>query len=182
MPIYTKTGDKGETSLADGRRVRKCCTRVESYGTIDELSSYLGLLIAKMNGNTTSDVATIIPDLISIQNDLFNISSELAGVHTTGYDESIEKLEHRIDDMNLSLPTLHEFILPGGTECAAIAHICRTICRRAERCIITLAETETVNEHIIVYINRLSDYLFMLAKKLNFIAGVKENTWQKTCK
>lgn len=182
MPIYTKTGDKGETSLADGRRVRKCCTRVEAYGTIDELSSHIGLLIAKMKESNTPDVTAIIPDLIGIQNDLFNVSSELAGVHTTGYGEAIKKLEHHIDDISLNLPTLHEFILPGGTECAATAHICRTVCRRAERCIIILTETETIDENIIIYINRLSDYLFMLAKKLNFIAGVKENTWQKTCK
>ncbi len=182
--VYTRGGDKGQTSLVGGQRVSKASTRLEAYGTVDELSSHLGLLAAMLPDG--DDQAMIF----RIQNCLFNVCTNLA----TDQDQTplypsahlpegeIACLEHQVDDIMALLPERQGFILPGGTKEAAQAHICRTICRRAERCIVALSEEATVSPEVQQYINRLSDYLFVLAKKLNFIVGKSEKTWQNACK
>lgn len=202
--IYTKTGDDGTTSLVGGIRVAKDSPRLEAYGTVDELSSHLGLLVAMLrqntqpNGNENIDAEVVL--LEQLQNELFNISTMLATDETAlaersdGYDwitthlgnmadlrrrlpEETKKLEERIDKATSSLPALSTFILPGGSMAAAQCHVCRTVCRRAERDILPLAEKEAGQ-----YINRLSDYLYVLARKINIIYGMEEKTWQNTCR
>ncbi len=182
--VYTRGGDKGKTSLVGGQRVSKASIRLEAYGTVDELSSHLGLLAALLPEG--EDQAMIF----RIQNCLFNVCTNLA----TDQDETplypsaflpegeIECLEHEVDAIMSMLPERQGFILPGGTKEAAQTHVCRTVCRRAERRIVALSEEATVSPEVQQYINRLSDYLFVLAKKLNFIVGNSEKTWQNACK
>ena len=182
--VYTRGGDKGQTSLVGGQRVSKASTRLEAYGTVDELSSHLGLL------------ASMLPDghehemIIRVQNNLFNLCTNLATdqeqtpLYPSAHlpDGEIDLLENEVDTMMAQLPERHGFILPGGTLEAAQAHVCRTVCRRAERRIVVLSEEATVSPEVQQYVNRLSDYLFVLAKKLNFIAGKSEKTWQNVCR
>ena len=182
--VYTRTGDKGETSIVGGIRVKKSCERLEAYGTVDELSSQLGLL------------AALLPDgedralIIRIQTNLFNVCTNLATdqSQTPLYDSArlpegeIELLEQEVDKIMNLLPERQGFILPGGTQAAAQAHVCRTVCRRAERRIVALAEVAQISPETQQYVNRLSDYLFVLAKKINFNAGVMEIIWQKVCR
>ncbi len=163
--IYTKTGDKGETSLIGGTRVAKYHIRLESYGTIDELNSYLGLIHDVLDNEYYKSV------ILKIQNTLFTVCSELANekalpLSTSLTDEDILFLEKQIDDCNAELPPLASFILPGGHTTASYCHIARTVCRRAERCIVKLSAEAPVSEKIIKYVNRLSDFLFILARKL----------------
>lgn len=180
MKVYTRTGDTGNTSLIGGKRVSKTCQRIESYGTIDELNSQVGLLLTYINTTTDRN------NLISIQNCLFVIGAQLATDNdspktpsTSITADDIATLEKNIDLASENLPKWKGFTLPGGCRAAAIAHICRTICRRAERQIIALNETESVEEQIICYINRLSDYFYVLALRLNFLEGEEEILWQK---
>lgn len=182
--VYTKTGDKGETSIVGGIRVKKSCERLEAYGTVDELSSQLGLL------------ASLLPDgedkslIIRIQTNLFNVCTNLATdqSQTPLYDSAkmadgeIELLEQEVDRIMKLLPERQGFILPGGCQAAAQAHVCRTVCRRAERRIVALSEVAQISPETLQYVNRLSDYLFVLAKKINFNAGVSEIVWQNVCK
>ena len=182
--LYTLTGDKGTTSLVGGLRISKNDPRLEAYGTIDELNAHIGLL--RQMGNDPDDDAL----LLFIQNKLFVVGSYLATdtSFTQLRDASrlhpadIERIENRIDTLDATVPPLHAFLLPGGTAAAAQAHVCRTVCRRAERRIFFLAETTELDPEVLQYMNRLSDYLFVLARKLNFIDGVREKTWQKSCK
>ena len=182
--VYTRRGDKAQTSLVGGIRVSKNSPRIEAYGTVDELSAALGLLAAMMTD--TEERKTVL----RIQNTLFNLCTNLATdqSQTPLYPSAklpegeVQYIESQIDSIMDKLPERQGFILSGGTMAAAQAHICRTVCRRAERRIATLAERETVTPEIQQYINRLSDYLFALAKKINFNAGVKEIEWQNTCK
>ena len=182
--VYTKTGDKGETSIIGGFRVKKSCERLEAYGTVDELSSHLGLLISLL---PDGDDKTL---LIRIQNNLFNVCSNLATdlSRTPLYDSAkladgeIELLEQEVDRLMKLLPERQGFILPGGTQAAAQAHVCRTVCRRAERRIVALSEVADISPEIQQYVNRLSDYLFVLAKIINFNAGVSEIVWQNVCR
>lgn len=198
--IYTRTGDTGMTSLVGGQRTSKDSTRLEAYGTMDELSSHLGLLIANI-GNDGDSAATTVT-LERIQCNIFNICTFLATdtAHTPIYpsarldQEEITAIEHLIDEMNASLPTLNSFVLPGGCSAAAQCHICRTVCRRAERRIIALYaeafpeqegnDNEASRQAAIMlrYVNRLSDYLFVLARKLNIINVAGEKIWQNTCR
>ncbi|MBR2017748.1 MAG: cob(I)yrinic acid a,c-diamide adenosyltransferase [Prevotella sp.] len=181
--VYTKTGDKGETSLVGGVKVTKTCCRIEAYGTIDELNSHIGLLVSMLEDDCD------ITMLERIQSCLFNVGTHLATdqSQTQLYssaklpDGEVERLEQIIDKMIEVLPESHGFVLPGGTIQASQAHVCRTVCRRAERCIIRLSEEAVVSPEIIKYINRLSDLLFVFAKKLNFIAGSNEKLWQNYC-
>lgn len=182
--VYTKTGDKGETSIVGGIRVKKSCERLEAYGTVDELSSQLGLL------------ASLLPDgedkslIIRIQTNLFNVCTNLATdqSQTPLYDSAkivdgeIELLEQEVDRIMKLLPERQGFILPGGCQAAAQAHVCRTVCRRAERRIVALSEVAQISPETLQYVNRLSDYLFVLAKKINFNAGVSEIVWQNVCR
>ncbi|HMQ06182.1 MAG TPA: cob(I)yrinic acid a,c-diamide adenosyltransferase [Saprospiraceae bacterium] len=177
MKIYTKTGDKGETSLFGGKRVRKDHIRIEAYGTVDELNSFIGFFSAAIIDDK------VLTTLKKIQTTLFTIGSHLAAdpekqLPLPGLpEEDIAMLENEMDQMNEKLSPLKYFILPAGSEAIARAHLCRTICRRAERRIITLQETARVLPWIIQYLNRLSDYFFMLARKLALDAQVQEVPW-----
>ncbi len=173
--IYTRTGDQGTTRLANGDEVTKDSVRVVAYGDIDELNSLLGVIITRNPTQTVSETLT------SIQHQLFDVGGELAsaGMITemvTG--AMITGLEQAIDGLNAKLPALEEFILPGGTSTAAELHLARTVCRRAERSIITLSQAEAVAPEIIMYINRLSDLLFVMARYENHRGGNKEIYWK----
>ena len=165
--IYTRTGDKGTTSLVGGQRVSKAHDRIESYGTVDELNSFIGLLITALNDEKDTDFLSFI------QHKLFTIGSYLATDQATTElkieskvtPESIERIEREIDRLDNELPKMHAFILPGGCRSAALAHVCRTVCRRAERQIYRLAENCPVEEPVLIFMNRLSDYFFVLARK-----------------
>ncbi len=175
--IYTKTGDKGETSLIGGTRVPKYHDRIEAYGTVDELNSYIGLIRDQLVNNHYKEV------LLEIQDRLFTAESLLAAVKETKTlpqlnEDDILLLEKEIDEMNTQLPELHSFILPGGDVIVSHCHIARCICRRTERIIIRLATNYPVDEIIIIYFNRLSDYLFVLARKLGNDLNVTESLWK----
>ena len=182
--VYTRTGDKGQTSIVGGIRVSKASERLEAYGTVDELSSHLGLLAAMLSEGEYHDM------IIRVQNNLFNVCTNLATdqSQTPLYDSAkladgeIELLEKEVDRMMKLLPERQGFILPGGTPVAAQAHVCRTVCRRAERRIVALSEVAQISPETLQYVNRLSDYLFVLAKIINFNAGVSEKDWQNDCR
>ena len=182
MKVYTKTGDKGQTSLVGGQRVSKCCQRLESYGTVDELNSHIGVLISYLKDQQDVDFLT------KVQADLFVVGGYLATDNSQREVrqgnivsvEMVEAVENEIDRIQELLPPLKLFILPGGARSAAYAHVCRTVCRRAERNILKLIEEGVeVDELLIAYINRLSDYLFVLARKLNVDAEVQDVVWKR---
>ena len=183
--VYTRRGDQGMTDLVGGVRISKSDVRLEAYGTIDELSSHLGLLISLLPPDDDER-----PVLLRIQNNLFNIGTHLATdqSQTPLYasarlpEGETAFLEQRIDQAIAQLPEAQGFVLPGGCTAAAQCHVCRTVCRRAERCIDALAETAAVGPDIIEYVNRLSDYLFVLAKIINFNTGHQEILWKNACK
>jgi cob(I)alamin adenosyltransferase len=168
--IYTKSGDQGDTGLGDGSRVHKDHPRVSAYGSVDELNAVLGLLVSHHPQAAEVDL------IRSIQNDLFDVGADLclpqsateaSGTHLRVRAEQAERLEQAIDRLNEDLAPLNSFILPGGQSAAAWCHLARTVCRRAERDVVTLARGETVNPQAIVYLNRLSDLLFVLARIYN---------------
>ena len=175
--IYTRGGDKGETSLGDGARVPKYDLRVAAYGTVDETNGVVGL--ARLHTQGEADAM-----LMRIQNDLFDLGADLCtpegGRKSDGalrvVDAQVERLEREIDAMNAELEPLKSFILPGGTPASAHLHLARTVCRRAERMICQLAESEPVNPVAVRYINRLSDHLFVIARWLNQ-KGVRDVLW-----
>ena len=178
MKIYTKTGDKGLTSLIGGTRVPKHHLRIESYGTVDELNSYIGLIRDQEISNHDKDI------LKQIQDRLFTIGSTLAADPEKSrmnipdlHVEDIELLEKEMDLMNETLPELKHFILPGGSTLVSYCHIARCVCRRAERLTVHLAQESTVDEKVNIYLNRLSDYLFTLARKLGHDHKIPENQW-----
>ena len=178
MKIYTKTGDAGTTSLVGGKRVPKDCARLESYGTVDELNAHVGLLLTYVSENQDREC------LISIQNRLFVVGAQLATEapnvpSSVITDDDVTNLENNIDKASEGLPKWRGFTLPGGCREAAIAHVCRTVCRRAERRILTLNFEEKVDPQLIKYINRLSDYFYVLALRLNFLHGTEEILWKK---
>lgn len=183
MKIYTKTGDNGTTSLYGGKRTPKYDSRIEAYGTIDELNSHIGLL------RDQEIVKTYQYDLIKIQNILFEIGANLATPNNTKkqklptLDNSIITfLEDSIDKMNSSLPEMTHFILPGGHTTVSYCHIARCICRRAERLSVYLDHKEGVNKDILIFLNRLSDYLFVLARKLSSDNNIDEIPWNTSKK
>lgn len=178
--IYTRTGDKGTTSLVGGKRVSKTDPRLDAYGTIDELNSFIGLMLSVMDGKAES-----AENIRWIQQKLFNIGGCLA-TDTTSFQlpdscrirtPDVERLEHMIDALTDGLPEQRSFILPGGTQAASYAHVARTVCRRAERLVLALPDDAKAPSELLQYINRLSDYLFVLARRINFFAGVSENIW-----
>ena len=178
MKVYTKTGDTGTTFLVGGKRVPKDCARLESYGTIDELNAQVGLLLTYVSEPVDRET------LIGIQNNLFVIGAQLAteapqvpSVVITSVD--VTKLEQSIDAASEGLPKWRGFTLPGGCRPAALAHVCRTICRRAERRILALNSSEEVAPELLAYVNRLSDYFYILALRLNFLQGTDEILWHK---
>jgi cob(I)alamin adenosyltransferase len=178
--IYTKTGDAGETALGDGTRVLKDNPRVAAYGSVDELNAALGLLLAHHPEFVEAEL------LRGIQNDLFDVGADLCLPQTE--DEASRKplrvqanqatrLEHAIDRLNENLSPLRSFVLPGGSLAAAWCHLARTVCRRAERDVVTLMRTEKTNSHVLIYLNRLSDLLFVLARVCNG-NGANDVLWQ----
>ncbi|MEJ7559516.1 MAG: cob(I)yrinic acid a,c-diamide adenosyltransferase [Pedobacter sp.] len=178
MKIYTKTGDKGLTSLIGGTRVPKSDLRIECYGTVDELNSYIGLIACQ----------NILPlyqeHLKEIQDRLFTVGAYLASDPEKStmkipdlYELDIKFLEDLMDQMGAELPELKHFILPGGNTIVSYCHLARCICRKAERLVVHLGQESHVDEKMTVYLNRLSDYLFVLARKLNLDEGTPENIW-----
>lgn len=179
MKIYTKTGDKGETSLLGGARVSKSNNRIHTYGTVDELNSHIGLLRDQEVNNSRSEL------LYQIQNNLFSIGSILAAQPDKKIDylpelkeAAVLDLENAMDEMNTLLPDMKNFILPGGNQAVSFCHIARCVCRRAEREVVNLANQEAVAEIIIIYLNRLSDYLFVLARMMAKDLGAEEIIWK----
>jgi cob(I)alamin adenosyltransferase len=178
MKIYTKTGDKGYTSLIGGTRVPKYHLRIESYGTIDELNSYIGMI-------RDQDIAEHDKEILKeIQDRLFTIGSSLAAdpekskmIIPDLNESDIELLEKEMDDMNEKLPELRHFILPGGNNAISFCHIARCVCRRAERLTVQLAQESRVEEKVTIYLNRLSDYLFVLARGIGNAVNIPENQW-----
>jgi cob(I)alamin adenosyltransferase len=184
MPIYTKTGDDGDTGLFGGGRVPKNDIRVEAYGAVDELNWFVGLALASLD-----DDAGVRRGLLLIQNDLFALGANLA---TPQDDDSrprpqtpdvpvarVEAMEEWIDQATEQLPELRQFILPGGTESAAMLHVCRSVCRRAERAVVALGREEALDPGIVPYLNRLSDLLFVWARLENFRAGQTDVPWSQ---
>ncbi len=179
MKIYTKTGDKGSTSLLGGKKVLKSHLRIEAYGTVDELNSYMGLLAAY----TINEPYQVF--LTAQQHKLFNIGSLLAvDGEKSPFPlpeillKDVEQIEQEIDQLTNQLPVLKQFILPGGHREVAFCHIARCVCRRAERCVVKLHETDFVHEITIQYLNRLSDYLFVLARMMTKNLGAEEVVWK----
>lgn len=178
--IYTKTGDDGTTGLVGGTRVKKYDPRLEAYGTVDELNASIGVLRSHEIEKELNEL------LVGIQNKLFNIGSRLASdekgdAFTTGLaiqSKDIQVLEQAIDQMEEGLPELRHFVLPGGDRVVAQCHMARTICRRAERRIVEFSEQNTVEPELLKYINRLSDFLFVLGRFTGFSNGVDETHWE----
>ena len=184
--IVTKTGDKGTTGLGDGNRISKNALRVESMGTVDETNSIVGLVVAECRAapQTEEFLAELLPigDLLQkVQNDLFDLGGELS---MPGYqlivEQHVERLEEWIVEYNEQLPPLKNFILPGGNKAAAYCHLARSVCRRAERVVVSLSQEEEINGALQRYLNRLSDLLFVLARTLARQLGGEEILWQKT--
>ena len=172
--IYTRTGDAGDTGQADGSRLSKDDSLIHAQGDIDELNSFIGLLAAKI-----SDAE--LHELISrIQHDLFNIGAELSLSQPIIKAEDVAFLEKQLDHYNADLPSLQEFILPGGGEAASLCHVARAVCRRAERSLVSLHGEQQVGADMLAYINRLSDLLFVLARVLTRNAGEGEVYWKKS--
>jgi len=170
--IYTRTGDKGSTGLGDGSRVDKDHLRVETYGTVDELNSVIGLVLAADFDGPVRDCLT------RTQHELFDLGGELCMPGQTLIPESyVEQLETDLDRFNAALPPLKDFILPGGSEAAARCHLARTVCRRAERLMVSLAKLEDINDISLRYLNRLSDLLFVTARVLARAGGNSEVLW-----
>ena len=177
MKVYTKSGDKGKTSLFDGKRLSKDDIRIEAYGTVDELNSHTGYLLSMINEEEIKEL------LLSVQSNLFDIGSHLATEEASSKflpelkEESIEHLEQEMDAYTEKLPKLKSFVMPRGNQRISYAHICRTVCRRAERRIVRLSENNAVDNFIIRYMNRLSDYFFVLARYLTQLDGIQEDKW-----
>ncbi len=170
--IYTRTGDKGTTGLGDGSRVDKDSLRVEAYGTVDELNSTVGLVLAS---GLPVDIRAC---LTRVQHELFDLGGELCMPGTVLIPDSyVSDLERDLDSFNADLPPLKDFILPGGTEAAARCHLARTVARRAERRVVSLAHGETINQASVRYLNRLSDLLFVIARVLARAEGGSEILW-----
>lgn len=177
MKIYTKTGDKGTTSLIYGQRVAKNDLRVEAYGTCDETNSIIGLALSYLNGESFQKKELIENVYHKIQTNLFHVGAELATpkgkeVKWSLNPSDIEEMEKHIDELNESLPALNNFILPGGHSAGAAFHVARTTARRAERCAVSLGED--VNPLVLAYLNRLSDLLFVTARFVNHVLGITE--------
>jgi cob(I)alamin adenosyltransferase len=176
MKIYTKTGDRGKTGLFGGDRIKKNHLRIETYGTIDELNSVLGIAISNSKNKKLKTM------LIYLQNELFQLGSDLATLLGSKFEDKISRIgqkhieiiENWIDELNKELPEFNRFILPGGGFVAAHLHLARTVCRRAERTCVSLLEEVEINEHIQPYLNRLSDFLFIAARYANFSEDISD--------
>ena len=178
--IYTRKGDKGLTSLVGGKRVSKASPRIDAYGTIDELNSFIACLIEAINDKDDKDF------LLRIQLNLFTLSSYIASepgkLDCLITEEEIALIEDAIDQIDALLPPVKSFILPGGCYENALAHVCRTVCRRAERCMYKINRSDKIDAKALIYINRLSDFFFILSRKQNFVKKIDEILWKNTCK
>lgn len=185
--VYTRRGDAGETSLVGGQRVPKDARRIEAYGTVDELNAYVGLARATLGEELARHEAVrdLAPILLRVQHELFNLGSILATLpedqhprqpRVTGAE--IERLEREIDGMNEALPRLRSFVLPGDSRLNAELHVCRTVCRRAERLLVGLARDEAIPAEAVRYLNRLSDALFVWCRWVSNVSGVAETLWE----
>lgn len=177
MKIYTKTGDKGLTSLADGQRVSKTDLRIEAYGTADELNSFVGLLRAKISPNESEENASSVASRLEwIQNKLFNLGAYLAGADGDWiFVADVEQLEHWMDELQAELEPQHAFVLPGGNEQIALCHVCRTVTRRLERAILRLSD---VAPQVVQFVNRLSDFWFLMARMETKNAKIAPFYWK----
>ncbi len=181
--VYTKAGDRGRTQLIGGDKVKKSHARIDCYGTIDELNATIGMCLAALEQSSAK--AALSSKLIRIQNELFNVGTQLATPDAERRaelpnirPELVELLETEMDELNDDLPALTSFVLPGGSECSARFHIARTVCRRAERMVVELAETNTVDDVHISYLNRLSDTLFVFGRYSLVADGLPEQLWE----
>ena len=186
--IYTKVGDRGTTMLASGELVSKDAIRIHAYGTVDELNSVIGMLrdqLVMISGESKKD--DLIKMLYQVQNELFDVGGELATPlkildplrQKVVSPAEVSRLEVEIDAMNQHLPPLENFVLPGGHIANSTAHLARTVCRRAERHVVELAESEDVRPDVKIYLNRLSDWLFVLCREISFRQGIKEVIWDQ---
>ena len=180
--IYTRTGDTGETGLVGGQRVAKDAQRIEVYGTVDELNAFVGLVRISARETKLDQLKQILE---RVQHELFNLGSVLAtlpeDIHPNQprvNQETIDQLEREIDQFNRDLKPLRSFVLPGGSRICAELHVCRTICRRAERELVTLSHAEEIPREALLYLNRLSDAFFVWSRWVNFALGVEEALWQ----
>ncbi len=172
--ITTRTGDAGDTGLGDGARVSKASARIAALGEVDELNSTIGVLLAEPLPAAIRDA------LLGVQHDLFDLGGEVSiPGHTMVTEAQVAGLERLLEDFNRDLPPLKEFILPGGSRPAAAAHLARTVCRRAERALVALAREDRVSDAARIYLNRLSDLLFVLGRALNRAAGGADVLWQR---
>ena len=180
MKIYTKTGDKGDTGLFGGERVSKSSERIEAYGTVDELNSFIGMAVVEVKDNEVKEL------LKKIQNELFTVGSDLATPDIEKNKKlNIERVQEKfcadaekaIDYFEDKLEPLKNFILPGGSKSSALLHVCRSVCRRAERRVVKLSSSEKIGENLVIYLNRLSDLFFVLARYENKAAGVPDTKW-----
>lgn len=179
IKIYTKTGDKGQTSLIGGTRLPKHHIRIEAYGTVDELNSHIGLVRDSVSDKDVSDLLTEIQDRLFTMGSLLAADPEKNKMQLPQLSESdVTLLEKSIDKMNETLPEMKHFVLPGGHVTVSYCHIARCVCRRAERAVLKLAENEKVDEITYKYLNRLSDYLFVLSRKLSFDLKATEIPWK----
>ncbi|MCY4642167.1 MAG: cob(I)yrinic acid a,c-diamide adenosyltransferase [Gammaproteobacteria bacterium] len=170
--IYTRTGDQGKTGLSGGRRVRKDCPEIQAIGDVDELNSVIGMILAH---DVAGDVKNI---LIEIQHQLFNLGAELSNPNLELiHADMVTSLEQQVDSFSQSLPVLKKFILPNGGDAASICHLARAVCRRAERSVVNLSQHQAVNPEIQVYLNRLSDFLFVTCRILSRHSGHPEMLW-----
>jgi cob(I)alamin adenosyltransferase len=182
MKIYTKTGDDGKTSLFRGGRVAKNNDRIEAYGTVDELNAVLGIAVSEISNKE------LVSLILIIQHDLFTIGADLATVENSEAgsakivrtsEKMIKSLEQLIDKYDTILPDLSNFILPGGTKGSSVLHYARTVCRRAERRVVELSNSANIGKNILIYLNRLSDLLFVLSRYENFVNNTPDVAWQR---
>lgn len=186
MNIYTRTGDDGTTGLIGGQRVSKDHARIDAYGTVDELNAALGVAVASIPAPPHAH-AELFRLLLAVQNELFAVGARLATPPSSPYAASlppvkgewVERLESEIDAAQKRVPPLREFILPGGTELASRLHVARTVSRRAERLVVSLHRVEPLDEAVLTYMNRLSDWLFVHARLANHLVGTPDVVWQK---
>lgn len=180
MKVYTGSGDSGSTNFGKAHKIPKNDIRIEFCGTIDELNSFIGLLVCELRSH--NDIGTSF--LEKCQSQLFSVCTSIVSPDQS--DDQfllwVHELEHEIDEIASQLPSQRSFILPGGCRSAALSHVCRTVCRRAERVLVSLQNEANINMRILPYLNRLSDYFYILALKLNNINNVDEKKWQNICK
>ncbi|MBO4315888.1 MAG: cob(I)yrinic acid a,c-diamide adenosyltransferase [Prevotella sp.] len=175
MKIYTKNGDRGQTHLVDGMKVDKDDIRIEVIGELDELNSHLGLLASNLNNSHENEVVE------ELQQTIFLISGNISNQHIS-LDSYVTFIEKEIDNIQSILSSQNAFLLPGGHAAAAQAHVCRCVCRRVERRVYTLSKNCPINDGVLKYLNRMSDFLYVLARKINFENGIHEKIWQNTCR